>query len=245
MQNTQKVLQQDQIEAFYHDQFVEDQARDFANLLQTEITTYPDLSVIDVGGGCGFFAKAIQSQLSVNVQVMDTDIQSIEFCKQAGIRATLGDALNPDISGANHIACFNLILHHLVGASDDETCKLQKRALAAWQNHARAIFVNEYIYESFGFNNASGWLIYRITSSPTLSKLGRIVAKFIPSLKANTFGIGVRFRSHDDWVKIFDSLGYNIKQSVIGREEHVSLPRRMLLIKSCRRDSFLLEPKKY
>jgi hypothetical protein len=57
----------------------------------------------------------------------------------------------------------------------------------------------------------------------------------------NTFGVGVRFRSHDEWLEIFTALGLEVLGTVRGAEEVVSLPRRMLLIKSCRRDSFLLK----
>ena len=70
----------------------------------------------------------------------------------------------------------------------------------------------------------------------------RFIAKLSPSLKANTFGVGVRFRSHKEWCKLFESLGFKVVGTKIGEEEFVSLPRRLLLIKNCRRDSFLLEP---
>jgi hypothetical protein len=93
------------------------------------------------------------------------------------------------------------------------------------------------------FNNLSGWLIYQITSSFILSKIGGFIAKFAPSLKANTFGVGVRFRSHADWHELFSSIGFDVIDTVIGQEGYVSLPLRCLFIKSCRRDSFLLKPK--
>ncbi len=237
MQVNQKVLTQSQISAFYHDCFVQSQYEDFAALLGSSFK-----SVIDVGGGRGYFAKSIQDYLNVNVTVLDSDKESVKFCHQVGVDAIEGDALNPDINRAYDAVSFNLILHHLVGKSEHETLRLQSHALSVWKLKTNAVFVNEYIYESFLVNNLSGWLIYKITSNHLLSKLGNFISRFMPSLRANTFGVGVRFRSHLEWVEIFRSLGFDVVKVVKGQNEYISLPRRLLLIKNCRRDSFLLKP---
>ncbi len=237
----QKLLSKDQIENFYHDDFVKSQVEDFITLLGTSFS--PSLErVVDIGGGCGFFVKALQNRLNLNVSVLDSDVKSIEKCKQEGIDAICQDALSPNIVGDEYIVCFNLILHHLVGASEQKTLNMQKHALSIWHPTVHAIFINEYIYESFIFSNVSGWLIYQITSNSVLSYLCKFVAKLIPSLKANTFGVGVRFRSHEEWCTVFTSLGFEIVETKLGKEEYVSLPRRLLLIKNCRRDSFFLKP---
>lgn len=234
----QKILSAEQIEAFYHDQFVEDQARHFVSLFGTN----GDLkNVTDMGGGCGFFAKRLASQTTYRVKVVDMDMASVQACRDSGIDATQGDALNPTISGDESIVSFNLILHHLVAHSDRATLALQTEALALWQPHVQSVFVNEYIYESY-LGNLSGWLIFKITKSPVLSWFGRVVSTVVPSLKANTFGVGVRFRASQEWRRVFESAGYNVKSFVVGEDEHVSLPRRLLLIKHIRRDSFMLEP---
>ena len=191
MKSTQKTVSQDQITAFYHDQFVKNQVEDFIALSGFSVTPSLDNSV-DMGGGSGFFAKALQNRIHQKVRVLDSDSQSIDFCKQKGIDATYGDALKPTIVGDENIVCFNLILHHVVGRSEHETYKMQGHALAVWHSTVHAVFVNEYIYESYVINNFSGWLIYQITSHSVLSGLGRFVAKLSPSLKANTFGVGVR-----------------------------------------------------
>ena len=234
----QKLLSPEQVESFHHRLFVEDQARHFETLVDAQSSTM----VADVGGGCGHFAKRLMRRAGYQVRVIDVDSASIEICRAAGIDATQGDALSPRIIGAEEIVCFNLILHHLIAASERDTLALQTKALALWKPHVRAIFVNEYIYESF-VGNFSGWLIFHVTKSPMLSWLGRVVAVALPSLKANTFGVGVRFRASKEWLRVFESAGFTIKSSVVGKDEHISLPRRLLLIKRIRRDSFLLQPK--
>jgi hypothetical protein len=236
MQNT---LSSKQLEAFYHDEFVEDQTRDFLSLVG--VAGGGNKVVADIGGGCGFFAKRICHLSGHKVRVIDMDAASVEACRGAGIEAVRGDALNPQIVGDENIVSFNLVLHHLVGASEQVTFELQRKALAVWRAHVSAVFVNEYIYESY-VGNLSGWLIFQITKSRVLSWIGRMASIVMPSLKANTFGVGVRFRAHQEWVRVFASAGYDVKARKLGEQEYISLPRRLLLIRRICRDSFLLQP---
>ena len=69
------------------------------------------VNIVDMGGGSGFFAKALQNRIHQIVRILDSDSQSIDFCKQEGIEATYGDALKPTIVGDEKLVCFNLILH--------------------------------------------------------------------------------------------------------------------------------------
>jgi SAM-dependent methyltransferase len=236
----QKTLSNEQLEVFYHDEFVEDQTRDFISLVGTDAGGAK--VVADIGGGCGFFAKRLSHLAGYTVKVIDTDPASVEACRRIGVAAVRGDALNPQMAGDEDIVSFNLILHHLVGTSEQVTLDLQRKALAVWRAHARALFVNEYIYESY-VGNVSGWLIFQITKNRILSWIGRAVSTVVPSFRANTFGVGVRFRSHQEWVNVFALAGYDVKSSMIGDEEYVSPPLRLLLIKRIRRDSFLLKPR--
>ncbi|OYU00734.1 MAG: hypothetical protein CFE36_14345 [Sphingomonadaceae bacterium PASS1] len=240
MKEIQRKLKNSQILEFFHDNFVDTQVRHFVEMIK-ELEN-PVKKVIDIGGGVGFFAHALILRAGLDAQVIDTDPVSVAACRARGVPAQVGDALNPPQGGDEDIVSFNLILHHLVAASDAETEALQERAIAVWRRKASAVFVNEYIYDSY-IGNASGWLIYRITSSRYLSILGQAVAQLVPSLRANTFGTGVRFRANREWVNIFDNLGYEVVAYRKGAEENVSLARRMLMIKSCRRDSYLLVAK--
>ena len=42
-----------------------------------------------MAGGCGFFARALQNRIHQKVRVFDSDSQSIDFCKQEEIDATV------------------------------------------------------------------------------------------------------------------------------------------------------------
>jgi hypothetical protein len=121
------------------------------------------------------------------------------------------------------------------------TRALQKQALSAWLHKVKYIFVNEYVYQSY-LGNVSGRLIYEITKNRFLSFIGSAISKIVPSLRANTFGVGVRFRAHDEWAKLFEEGGFRVVARVYGKDDYFALPRRLLLIRTIRRDSFLLAP---
>jgi hypothetical protein len=225
-----------QIEEFLHDQFVVDQVRDFRELVGVQGPG----TVVDMGGGCGFFAKALTEETGVPTRVIDSDRRSIELCRAYGVEGRQGDALAPVPEGDEEVVCFNLILHHLVGADERTTRSLQKQALSVWRERGTPLFVNEYIYQSY-VHRISARLIYEITSSRVLSAVGKVVSRVIPALRANTFGTGVRFRSHEEWRELFAEAGYRVADHRVGQAETVALPLRLLLIREIRRDSFLLE----
>jgi hypothetical protein len=231
-----------QTKEFYHDHFVAEQMSAFGQMLGPRLTE--EDRVVDIGGGCGYFAGAVARRFGVPVAVIDTDPRSIEHCREAGIQARQADALAPCIEGNETIACFNMVLHHLVGPNEGATRQLQTQALRAWHGQAHYLFVNEYIYESYGpAQGVSGRVIWVVTSSRVLSMLAKAVARIVPSLRANTFGVGVRFRTRADWLRLFDAAGYEAVESTRSVEDLISPARRLLLIGSARRDSFLLKPK--
>lgn len=239
----QKKLDTDQVQAFYHDDFVKNQVDHFRFLVSDTSKLRPGQYVVDIGGGCGYFALALREELNILVRVIDTDPVSVQTSQAAGVKAICGDAINVTAKGDEGVICFNLILHHLVGDSEALTRQLQSLVLINWRDKGVYLFVNEYIYESW-FEGFSGWLIYQITKSRLLSAAGKFVSFFMPSLRANTFAVGVRFRSNSEWKDIFAQSGFAVIGEAKGNDEFISLPRRMLMIKSIRRDSFLLETAK-
>ena len=235
MQNT---LNPDQVSAFYHSLFVTQQIEHFGLLLGKQMGSNQN-TLLDVGGGQGFFALAARSVFGLHCRVIDTDPVSVSAAQAQGVEAHCENALNPTIRGDEGVVCFNLILHHLVGNSEQDTRALQSSAIHHWVKSDSLVFVNEYIYESY-LENFSGSLIYQITKSRSLSALGAFVARFVPSLKANTFGVGVRFRSNAEWKRLFNEAGYEVVKEQLGEPKLVSAARRLLLIRDIRRDSFLL-----
>src|SRR3546814_12838548 len=90
--NTQTKLSAEQIAAFYHDEFVEDQVRDFRALIDGDRA---DTVIVDIGGGCGFFARRLRDVAGERTRVVALDSRSIEECARLGVEGQIGDALNP------------------------------------------------------------------------------------------------------------------------------------------------------
>jgi hypothetical protein len=64
--------------------------------------------------------------------LIDADPVSVSKAQKIGVDAGVGDALAPAPSGDEAVVCFNLILHHLVAATDARTRELLSAALAGW-----------------------------------------------------------------------------------------------------------------
>lgn len=236
----QRILRPDQLEAFYHSEFVRDQVKDFLVLLEKSgLRLSNDEMLVDIGGGVGYFASSLAAESGLRVKVLEMDQLSIEQCRTNGISADLGDATSYSPRALEKVACMNLLLHHLIGASARSTLELQSKAISNWHGANKFVFVNEYIYESYvpGF---SSWLIYQITSSKILSFIAKLISLLIPAFKANTFGVGVRFRSDAGWKEIFRKLNFKVVGETVGEEEKVATPLRLLLIKSIKRNSYLI-----
>ena len=135
----QKILSTDQIEAFHHDNFVENQVAHFVSLCGVN---GEHRNVLDMGGGCGYFAKRLMGLANYKVKVVDMDPASVDVCRNSNIEATQGDAVNPQLSGDEDVVSFNLILHHLVASSELDTIHLQTKALAVWVPHVKYLFIN-------------------------------------------------------------------------------------------------------
>lgn len=233
----QKKLSQEQLQSFYTDAATRDQVRMFLTFAPM-MGLNPRPVVVDVGGGQGHFAGELQDSLAGGrARVLDSDPVALAGAERRGLDAILGDALAPPLAGDEDVACFNLILHHLIGHSEAQTRSLQVQALRAWRGKAKHVFVTEYVYESA----LGARLIYWITRSKFLSALAGPIARIAPSLQANTFGVGVRFRPASEWRRLFREAGFNVAGYAPGREERVRWPRRLMAITSIRRDTFLLE----
>lgn len=238
IESAQRVLAPTRIQEFHHDLFVDTQLQDFEAICTPRLP--PGAVVVDMGGGCGFFAAALRQRSGFETRVVDADPTSLRRARELGVEAEPGDALAPAPRGDEDVVCFNLILHHLVGRGSLATRQLQLRALESWRTRGVRLFVHEYVYDSWLPGDASARFIHAVTSSRVLSRLAAIVARFIPALRANTFGVGVRFHGADAWLRLFQAAGWHVVASRRGEEEILSLARAVLLVKSCRRDSFVL-----
>lgn len=241
MRVKQRELAAGQLSEFYHDEFVTIQVDHLRRLFDS--SQLQRAKAVDLGGGVGHFALAAREQLMLDVTVLDTDARSIARASESGLKAELGDALTTRLGDGVPLASFNLILHHLVSGRWSTTLALQQQALANQLAgpQGKQLFVNEYVYESYVWQDFASRLIFAVTSSKLLSLLASQVARLAPSLRANTFGIGVCFHSDRTWRRLFAQAGWRIEQVIEGDPESISVPRRAaLLLRRCRRNSYRL-----
>ena len=237
----QRKLGRPALEAFAHREFVLDQTAAFLQLFSGRLM--PGDIIVDLGGGVGHFAFHLTDLVeNVSVHVIDTDISAvkrIDIAQSKSVAAFHESAVEYVPSESQRIGCFNLVLHHLVGSGFRETRLLQEQAIANWCDRGKLVFVNEYIYESpFDLGGAA---IYGITSSSILSWLAGQISRFAPRLHANTFGVGVRFRSSSGWEAMFERSGFRVVGKIRGQSESVYWPLRAFGITAISRDSYLLE----
>lgn len=200
--------------------------------------------VVDFGGGAGHFAAALEQATGHRAEVVDSDPASVALARARRVSAVVGDALISRAADDPAGASFNLILHHLVRPDFARTEALQRGALAnvAAGPAPPRVFVHEYRHQSYVAPEFAPAAIHAVTASGTLSRIAAAAARVMPSLTANTFAIGVRFRSNADWRRLFERAGWRVAAEARGVEERISLPRLLALaLRSCRRDSFLLE----
>ena len=105
----QKILDTSQLSKFYHNEFVEDQVRDFKSFFMATNNSIAGV-IADVGGGCGYFASAVRHDLGNLVRVIEMDPVGVENSRKCGLEAEIGDATNYDPKGDEAVVCFNLIL---------------------------------------------------------------------------------------------------------------------------------------
>lgn len=243
---TQRVLPKSAIDEFDTPEGVAEQIQHFKNLLGIDPSVV--FSILDVGGGTGFFVSALKSEFrNVDATILDLDQASVTKSVRKGLNSIHGSIVAPPrdlMSRRFDVISFNLVLHHIIAETDSSTVALQQQALRQARvllKDGGRIFVHEICFEGRFFADLSGLLIYRITSSHHLEKVLRFTGTIFSALKANTVGVGVRFRPLIGWEEIARSVGLEALNTCEGGPEGHSLLRKaLLLIKEVRRRSLLL-----
>lgn len=244
----QRLLPERAHEAFDTAEGMAEQLQHFKSLLGYNHQSV--FSLLDVGGGAGFFARAVQIEFPhAEVTILDLDEQSVMKGTKLGLNAIHGSIIDPPTEVREKlfdVISFNLILHHIIGDDEPSTQDLQRRALKQVRDllaNDGLIFVHEICYEGRLFPDLSARLIYHMTANRYLSQAVRLAGKAIPALKANTAGVGVRFRPASGWILLADMSGLDIVNACQGGQEgHSWLRTTLLLIREVRRQSWLICP---
>lgn len=244
MEMEQKVLQRSALDAFDTPEGVVEQLRHFKECYGYDRSS--PFSLLDVGGGAGYFVSALQEEFpAMRATILDIDESAVFKARGRGLAAEPGSILErlPEhIPGEFDVICFNLVLHHIVAGGARKTRELQMRALSLAGKRLSgngSVFVHEICYEGRIFPDSTGAMIFQALSNPLFAGIARLAGRFVPSLRANTVGVGVRFRPSSGWVRLIEEAGgKSLKVRPGGTEGH-SLSRRLLLnVREVRRCSF-------
>ena len=245
-QAEQRVLPQMAIDAFDTPEGTAEQLQHFKTVLGYARESV--FSLLDIGGGTGFFATAVRKEFPrAAITILDLDESSVRKGRESGLNALQGSIIDPpaEIRGEQFdVVSFNLMLHHIIGDDEPSTYDLQRRALEQGRRlmtKEGKMFVHEICYEGRLLRDLSARLIYQITSSRFIGVAIRVIGKAIPSLNANTAGIGVRFRPSHQWMTLASKTGLILAKACKGEPERHSWIRRVcLLIQEVRRHSWLM-----
>src|SRR5262245_6771404 len=148
----QRVLPQMAIDAFDTHEGTAEQLQHFKTLLG--YTRESVFSLLDVGGGTGFFATAVQREFPhAAITILDLDESSVRKGRESGLNALQGSILDPpdEIRAKKFdVVSFNLMLHHIIGDDEPSTYDLQRRALEQGRSlmtNEGKMFVHEICYE--------------------------------------------------------------------------------------------------
>ena len=230
----QRILRRDALDVFHGEGQFALQIEHFKECYNYDRDS--NFTLLDVGGGVGYFVLALQQEFpNMRATILDLDESAISKAKSNGLDAVVGSVLKPPPSihlQKFDIVCFNEVLHHIIAASDRNTCKLQQLALLRAKglaSQAGSIFINELCYEGKVFSDSSSAIIFHLLTNPLLSKIVASISAFVPSLKANTVGVGIRFRPYGGWVRLIESAGFQLSKKCEGAVEKPSFAKRLLL----------------
>lgn len=162
------------------------------------------LNGLDIGGGCGTFAKTIveNTSLDINIDILDPSKLALDNFDKSEKTNLIPQYFNSFESNKKYdFIILKTVLHHIIGIDENTTLKLQEEFITkavSMLNDDGVLFVEENFYEGWLKTDITGKLIFFWT------KL-KIIESVIRFLGANTAGEGVRFRSRDNWRKIFNS----------------------------------------
>jgi SAM-dependent methyltransferase len=222
-------LAEDQLAAFDRE-FVTDVIWEaFASEVRKD---FPDgiFSFIDLGGGNGVFADRVLRNFPKSTGTVLDNAPSLLEKNVPHERKTvvLGgiEQIESLLPGRRFdVVCFNWVLHHLVGSTHEASTKHQCKALqdaAGLLSPNGRISVIENFYDGWLFDALPGRVIFELTASKALAGL-------IRSMGANTAGVGVCFRSRNDWHKTMSASGLSVRNTQVDYIWRTSLPKKALL----------------
>lgn len=196
------------------------------------------LSILDVGGGAGFFAKWIKGQIiegggktaCLKITVMDSSRYET-WDGEDGINYVLCDAVNADQvfekESFDYIFC-NMFVHHLIGRTFGESEKIRDQVFVALKKILKPegrIMITDNVNNGFLFNEASSRILFALTSCQN-----PIIKKVLFRFGAHSAGSGVCMMSLKMWNRLFMSAKLEIVEQKLTRPDKWNIVKKIFLM---------------
>jgi hypothetical protein len=172
-----------------------------------------DFHLLDLGGGNGRFADLVLSNYpGARATVLDNArtllARNSEHPRKTLLYASAAELDEVDVEPPDLIT-INWVLHHLVSDSHARSVRNMMDTLGACVRALTGrgrISVFEDLYDGILLDGLPSRLIFLLTSSRALSGL-------VGRMGANTAGVGVCFRSHRQWKRLFMNAGLELLEA--------------------------------
>ncbi len=184
------------------------------------------VSLVDVGGGSGVFAKLALKHADVDVTILDPSEGMLDTVQDDRIRKRVGRLPEDVAEGAPHdFLHVSEVLHHLVGSSvaaSKQHCRESLAALEASLADDGYLLVSELYYEAFGAPRLTRWAIFWLLKAQNKLRLRVPHDDFLLDLL-------VCFYTRKELDRMLDEAGFRTLH-VITDKSKVSWMERLLLL---------------
>lgn len=183
-----------------------------------DLNIFPhQITILDVGGGGGYFTKAVcgfleDNGFEVKAYVLDTmrypswddSASELIFCE--------GSVENVDTCFKEQkfdlIFC-NKVFHHFVTSTYSKTLRMLQMCMTKLKmqlsEHGR-LCILDYFYDGIIIDGFPSWMIYQCTSQKN-----ELLIRLFKKMGAKSSGTGVCFQSEKMWRKLIEDCGLDIK----------------------------------
>jgi hypothetical protein len=200
-------------------------------------------TLLDVGGGNGFFVDRILAEFPNATATLVDNAQTLLNRNRQHPRKRLvlgsADDLSKQLGGQRFdVVSLHWVLHHMVVRSWGGSAAMQVRLLRDVRqllSDRGRVSVLENMYQGRVVESFAPWLIYQLTSSRALAAVAKMGG-------ANTAGVGVAFRDRASWLRTFGDAGLKVAESEPFEDWRRSAAQRLLTVRRVYVESFWLTP---
>lgn len=206
----------------------------YKNIL-SEISKKKKVTILDVGGGAGYFSKQLETILpkyiELDIYLLDTNKYDTWNDKKSKIHFIQGDALSISEIFSNkmfdYVFC-NMLFHHLLGESFKESSKIREKCLknivGVLKDDGKIGIIDNYNNGLF-IDSISCRIIYAMTNIRN-----PMIVKICKRFGSNSAGVGVCMQSRRMWQNLIKKSGLRIVEEVESVPDKLGLIKKVCLI---------------